>query len=85
MMQYYVTHSEHVKNSIIDLCANVATVQKRSSDDAFIIPVCDCGEAMDQYAHLVEQSDPSWFQSKIVQSVNNALSGVAHIYPRLGF
>jgi hypothetical protein len=54
------------------------------SDGAFAIPVGESIQAPD-YAHLISESDASWFAESFLESVSNAIKGIAHIYPRLNF
>ena len=82
IMQFYVTFSQHVKNSIIALHEGAIVSQERN-DGAFCVPVGDTVEASD-YAHLIQESDSSWFTGSIIRRVTNAMRGVAGIYPRLG-
>lgn len=82
-MQFYVTFSEHVKNTIVSLHDSEVIVQMRN-DGAFAIPVGDSIQAPD-YAHLISDSNPSWFAQSFLESVSNAIKGIAHIYPRLNF
>ena len=83
IMQFYVTFSKHVKNSIVALHENNVVVQSRN-DGAFCIPAGDTIEAAD-YGHLIQESDSSWFANGFEQAVSRVISGIAHIYPRLGF
>jgi hypothetical protein len=82
-MQFYVTFSQHVKNTIVSLHDSPVNVQMRN-DGAFLIPVGDSVQAPD-YAHLISESDASWFAESFLESVSKALKGIAHIYPRLNF
>lgn len=82
-MDYFIANTDQEKNEILNECENFASAY-RKSDGSYIIPVCDCQNAVDKFSHKIASSDQSWF-ARSVESMISSFKGVAFVYPRLGF